>query len=49
MIYLWLLAGFILGFIGIDLLVAAINKKCPILYRFGIGFVGALTAYQLFN
>ena len=45
--YLWIIAGAIIGWVGIDLFVGAIKKTCPTPYQVAMAFVGALTAYTL--
>ena len=49
MILLWIIAGFSIGWIGIDLLFTGIFKvPVPILYNLILGFIGALTLYTYF-
>lgn len=47
MIYLWTIAGAIIGWVGIDIISGAIKCKVPILFNIGIAFVGGLTAYTI--
>ena len=45
--YLWMVAGAIIGWVGIEFMVAAISRECPTLFNIGMAFVGALTAYTI--
>jgi hypothetical protein len=42
-------AGFIVGWIMIDILLKSIGLTSPPIYRTGMGLVGALIAYKCFS
>lgn len=44
---LWSIAGFIIGWTGTDFLGGFAKLTIPITFNLGLGFVGALTGYQL--
>jgi hypothetical protein len=46
--YYWMAAGAIIGWIGIEFLIAAIGKRCPTSFNVCMAFVGGLTGYTLF-
>ena len=45
MVYLIITAGFICGWILLDIMVLAVKATAPILFNIGLGFVGGLIAY----
>jgi len=47
---LWTIAGFGIGWIGIDLAICLPKvKKIPLLINFIVGLIGSLTAYTIYN
>lgn len=44
----WTIAGFVLGYMGMNTLVEGVlHGHSPIIYRIVTGFVGGLTAYTI--
>jgi len=49
MIVLWIIAGFFIGWIGVELLFAGIFKvTIPLAFNIIVGFIGALAVYTYF-
>ncbi len=44
---LWSVAGFIIGWTGTDFIGGFAGLRIPITFNLGLGFVGALTGYQI--
>jgi hypothetical protein len=44
---LWVIAGAIIGWVGIDVIAVAFKARVPYLFNIGMAFVGALVAYTL--
>ena len=45
--YMWMVAGGIVGWIVVEFVAAATRRPMPILFNFGLLFVGGLTGYSL--
>ena len=45
--YLWMVAGGILGWVGVEFVAAATKTPMPLLFNLGMPFVGGLTGYTL--
>lgn len=47
MLTMWIIAGFCVGWMGIDILL--FKKTTPMLYQLVSGFIGALIAYSILS
>lgn len=48
MIVLWIIAGFFIGWVGIELLFGIFKIAIPISFNIIVGFIVALTVYTYF-
>jgi uncharacterized membrane protein YeaQ/YmgE (transglycosylase-associated protein family) len=47
MFIMWIIAGFIIGYIGPQVVLLCFRVHTPLLFHITLGFVGALTAYTI--
>ena len=47
--YLWMVAGGISGWVLVEFVAVATKTRMPIMFNFGLLFVGGLTGYTFFN
>jgi len=47
MVIAWTIAGFIIGWVVIEIITAFTKAKFPCVFNFALGFVGGLTAFTI--
>lgn len=46
--YLWMAAGALVGWVGIEVIVALIGRSCPVTFDLAMAFVGGLVGYTIY-